>query len=54
MKNKSQTSLEYLIMLGLVIIIAGLAMVLTTRILTIKGSIKSTIQTFRDKTLQIE
>lgn len=54
MEDKSQTSLEYLIMLSLAIIIAAMAMVLTTRLLSIRTSIKTSIQAFRDKTLQIK
>lgn len=54
MENTSQTSLEYLIMLGLVTIIAALAILLTARIFTMKTSLKSTIQSFRNKILQIE
>ncbi len=51
MENKSQASLEYLIMLALVVIVAALALVLTGRIFLISRSIKSTITSFRNKIL---
>ncbi len=54
MENTSQTSLEYLIMLGLVVVIATLAMVLTGRIFTIKDSLMNSIKEFRETTLQIK
>lgn len=53
MENKSQASLEYLIMLALVIIVVSLALVLTGRIFLVSKSIKSTITSFRNKILGI-
>lgn len=54
MENKSQTSVEYLVMLGLVMIIATLAIVLTTRLLDMKDNLVATIKEFRSTILQIE
>ncbi len=51
MENKSQVSLEYLIMLSLVIIIAAIVMVLTTRLFTIEDTIRETITGFRNRFL---
>lgn len=53
MENTSQTSIEYLIMLAVVITIAAVAILLTGRVLTIKESVKSTLKAFRNKLLGI-
>lgn len=54
MENKSQTSLEYLIMVGIVIIIATLAILLTTRLLNLEETVKETLRLYREKVIQIK
>jgi len=51
--DKAQVSLEYLIMLSLVIIVATIALVLTTRILLMEETIRGTIVEFRRQFLGI-
>ncbi len=53
MENKSQTSLEYLIMVGIVVIIATLAIVLTTRVLNMESILRDTLRMYREKLIQI-
>lgn len=54
MENKSQTSLEYLIMVGIVVIIATLAILLTTRILNLESNVKETLKIYRERIIQIK
>ncbi|MFW5902319.1 MAG: class III signal peptide-containing protein [archaeon] len=51
MENKSQVSLEYIIMLSLVLIIGTIVVVLSTRILTLEESLRGTITEFRNRFL---
>jgi len=51
--DRAQVSLEYLIMLSLVIIVATIALVLTTRILLMEETIRDTIIQYREQFLGI-
>lgn len=51
MDNRAQISVEYLIMVGLGIIIAAIAIILAMNLFGVKESIKNLIQTFRNRTI---
>ena len=51
MDNKAQISVEYLIMVGLGVIIAAIAIILAMNLFGVKESIKNLIQTFRNRTI---
>ena len=53
MDNKAQVSIEYLIMVGVGVIIAAVAILLATNLLALKDGIKTIIETYRDRSLQI-
>ncbi len=53
MDNKAQVSIEYLIMVGLGVIIAAIAILLATNLIGIKEGIKAIIESVRATTLQV-
>lgn len=53
MDDTAQVSLEYLVILALMLMLAALALTLTSRIISIERNLKVTIETFRDKLLGV-
>lgn len=53
MDDKAQVSIEYLIMVGMGIVIAAIAVLLAVNLFGIKDGIKTIIQTYRDRSLQL-
>ncbi len=53
MNNKAQVSFEYLILIGVLIVIAALVMVLSKHYFTASGSIKQTGKLYSNKTLEM-
>jgi len=54
MEDKSQVSLEYIIMLSVILIVATIVVVLSTRILTLEESLRETITEFRNRFLGVK
>ncbi len=54
MDNKAQVSLEYLTMVAIALMLAAIATLLAARLFSIKDDVKSTIELYRNKTIQIE
>lgn len=54
MENRAQVSIEYLIMVGLGVIIAGIAVLLAANLFGIKDGIKSMIESYRKRVLQLK
>jgi len=51
--NKAQISVEYLTMLAIGLLLAGVLLVLIVNIFSIKDGIVQSIQTMRDRVLQV-
>lgn len=51
MENSAQISIEYLIMVGLGVVIAAVAIILAMNLFGVKESIKNLIGTYRNRTL---
>ena len=54
MDNRAQVSLEYLAMIAIALTVAVVATLLAVRVFSIKDDIRSTIELYRNKTIQIE